>query len=81
MNGCIMDELQRVKQEILEALRHEEADEGLYFSNLYELHEEDERSAVSGDVALIEQAVKELVSEGRITIRDDEGAVVLTLVR
>lgn len=80
MNGC-MDELQRVKQEVVEALRHEEADEGLYFSNLYELHEEDERCAVSGDVAVIEQAVKELVSEGRITIRDDEGAVVLTLVK
>jgi len=76
-----MDELQRVKQEVVEALRHEEADEGLYFSNLYELHEEDERSPVSGEISVIEQAVKELVSEGRVTIRDDEGAVVLSLVK
>ncbi len=67
-----MGDLRSVKAQILEALGHPEADEGLYFSNLYILHEEDERPRVTGSPLDIGQAVDELAAEGKVTL-DNSG--------
>lgn len=55
-----------IKQQILEALKHPEAEEGLYFKNLYQLHEEDTRPVVPGTEEEILIAVGELVEEGKV---------------
>ncbi len=61
-----------IKQEILSALSHPEAENGLYFSNLYVLHEEEERPAVSGTQVEILDALKDLIQEGKISA-DESG--------
>ena len=45
----------RIKAQILQALAHPEAEEGLYFRNFVHLHEEDEREAVEGDEEVIQR--------------------------
>jgi hypothetical protein len=60
----------RIKHEILEALSHPEAQDGLYFRNLYHLHEEDQRDAVSGSQVEILDALKELLHEGHIVMSE-----------
>lgn len=59
-----------IKTQILEALTHPEAEEGLYFRNFYHLHEEDERIKVDGEEFEILDALKDLISEGKV--RADE---------
>jgi len=71
--------LSEIKSQVLEALAHPEADEGLYFSNLYILHEEDERPRVSGSPIDIGKAIDELASEGKVTI-DDSGAEAVVML-
>lgn len=61
------NQLIRVKAEILRALSHDEASDGLYFSNLFALHEEDERPIVEGSEEIISLALIELMLEGKIT--------------
>jgi hypothetical protein len=62
----------KIKTEIIEALTHPEAEEGLYFRNLMYLHEEDERIIVSGSEDEILFALKELIDEGRVKVNDKE---------
>ena len=70
------DPLSQIKREILLTLSHEEADEGLYFDNLYHLHEEDERAPVSGTQEQILEALKLLITDGKIKMEeDDKGAI------
>jgi hypothetical protein len=64
-----------IKQEIISALTHPEAEDGLYFSNLYVLHEEDERPAVSGSELEILDALKDLIREGRVLTDDSDEEV------
>ncbi len=61
-----------LKSEILAALRHPEAQDGLYFRNFIYLHEEDERPAVHGTQEDVLTALGELVSAGLISV--DESA-------
>lgn len=61
-----------IKQQILAALSHPEADEGLFFTNLYYLHEEDERPQVEASEELILEAIKELLSEQKIRVDDSQ---------
>ena len=56
----------KVKDQIMQALSHPEADEGLYFRNLYHLHEADERPAVEAAPEAILKALEELISEGHV---------------
>ena len=57
---------EQIKAEILLALAHPEAEEGLYIDNLIMLHEEDERPKVSGAREEILDALKDLVREGKV---------------
>lgn len=65
-----------IKTQILTALSHPEAAEGLYFRNLWHLHEEDERPAVEANEVDILDALKELISEGRVSM-DETGKEVI----
>lgn len=65
-----MSNSEQIKNQILQALRHVEAEEGLYFRNLHHLHEEDERDVVSGSQEEILKALKELMDEGKVVGND-----------
>ena len=64
--------LEVVKAQILKALEHPEAEEGLYFRNLWLLHEEDERPPVVAEEVDILDALRELLDEGKIEM-DESG--------
>ena len=75
-----MGDIKGIKEQILTVLRHAEAEEGLYFSNLYILHEEDERPRVEGSPLDIGKAIDELAAEGKVEIDDsgEEAVVILS---
>lgn len=62
----------RIKQQIIDALKHPEAEEGLYFRNFYHLHEADERKPVQGSEVEILDALKDLLVDGAV-YQDDSG--------
>lgn len=66
------NDIEITKRDILEALAHPEASDGLYFRNFAVLHEEDERPAVRGSQVEILEALKLLLTEGQIRINDEE---------
>jgi len=59
--------LKPIQEQILAALRHPEAEDGLYFNNLIVVHEEEERPIVVGEEADIASALNELLKAGTIT--------------
>lgn len=63
MSDALRDQ---VKDQIMQALSHPEADEGLYFRNLYHLHEEDERPGVIASPEAILKALEELITDGHV---------------
>lgn len=65
-----------IKQQILAALAHPEADEGLFFTNLYYLHEEDERPQVEASEEQILDAIKELILEKKIRVDDSQDQLI-----
>jgi hypothetical protein len=62
-----------IRQQILAALRHPEAEDGLYLNNLIVVHEEEERPIVEGEESIIRQVLKEMIDDGTIT-SSGEGA-------
>lgn len=66
--------LEQVKSQILAALGHAEAEDGLYFRNLYHLHQVDNRPAVEAELGMIAEALEQLISEGAVHLQqfDDE---------
>ena len=61
------DQVNSIKSDILNVLEHPEAEEGLYFRNFRDLHEEDERPAINAAEEVIQVALEELIHEGKIT--------------
>jgi len=70
---------ERVKAQIIKALEHPEAEEGLYFRNFWLLHEEDQRPAVEADEVDILDALRELLDEGKIVMDESGEEVVFQL--
>ena len=68
--------IKQIKTEILGVLQHPEAEEGLYFRNFYNLHEEDERDIVQGNQEEILEALRELVEEGAV-VADETGEEII----
>jgi hypothetical protein len=68
-----------IKRQIIDALSHPEAEQGLYFDNLYVQHETDERPIVCGNQVEILEALKELIAEGRV-YTDESGEEVIFFV-
>ena len=71
--------LDHVKTQIIKSLSHPEADEGLYFRNFAQLHEEDERPMVVAKEDEIFDALNELVREGRVQLIGSGDDVVFML--
>lgn len=65
-------EIERIRREIVAALAHVEAEDGLYFENLVTLHEDEERPPVVGDELSILEVLKDLIRERRVRV-DDSG--------
>jgi len=68
-----------IKDQIIAALRHPEAEEGLYFRNLMHLHEEDERPAVEGEEKEVLVALNELVKEGKVLLDQTQEDLIFQL--
>lgn len=73
--------LDSVKEQVLAALKHPEAEEGLYFRNFRHLHEEDERPAVNADQVDLLDALNELIGEGKVQMDETCDEVVFFLAR
>jgi len=71
--------LDHVKTQIIQSLSHPEADEGLYFRNFAQLHEEDERPMVMAKEQEIFDALNELVREGKVHLIGSGDDVVFML--
>ncbi len=74
-------DLTDVKLQIIRALEHPEAQEGLYFRNFYALHEEDERSAVEANQVDILDALKELMHEGSVVMEEGGSEAIFQLAK
>lgn len=72
--------LDSVKGQIIKALAHPEAEEGLYFRNLHHHHEEDERELVEAGQEEILEALKELIDEGRVRTDETGEEIIFFLV-
>lgn len=73
--------LDKIKAQVLKALHHPEAGDGLYFRNFFRLHEEDERVGVDAERAEILAALNELISEGEVQMDGDGQEVIYQLSR
>ena len=60
------DDPEKIKELILLALSHPEAEEGLFLENFYHLHEEDQRQRIDASELSILDALKELIAEGKV---------------
>ncbi len=61
-----MSALQQIKSQVVAALSHPEAEDGLYFNNLIVVHEEEERPIVQGEEVAVRGALDQLLREGVI---------------
>ena len=74
-----MSSLEPIKRQILEALKHPEAEEGLYFENFFNVYEEEERQAVEAEQDLVLDAISELLRAGVIEADETGEKVVFRL--
>lgn len=74
------EESDAIKEDILEALAHPEAEDGLYLNNLQAVHEEEERKPVRGTQYQILEAMKDLIEEGKVSTDDSGEEVIFMLV-
>ena len=81
MESTQVSNLEVIKSQIMRALLHPEAEEGLYFQNFTTLQEEDERDAVEGDQVEILDALKLLMEEGRVRSDESGSEIVFHAVR
>ena len=70
------DTVSIIRSQILSALRHEEAEDGLYFNNLIAVHEDEERPVVAGSQEEILTVLTELIQDGEV-IADDSGPEII----
>ena len=56
-----------IRKQIIAALSHPEAEDGLYFNNLIVVHEEEERPIVEGNEAEIMAVLNKMVQEGLVS--------------
>lgn len=73
------DDQDRIRKEILSALAHQEAEDGLYLNNLQVVHEEEDRTLVSGSQLEILEALKVLIEEGAVDTDESGDDVIFSL--
>lgn len=71
MKGMSENNIDSIKAQILAALQHPEAEEGLYFRNFAHLHEVDERPPVKARDEDIFEALKDLIGEGKVLLQEN----------
>lgn len=69
----------KIKDEIVSALSHPEAEEGLFLANLLVVHEEDDRPQVSGNDKEILSAIESLIVDKKVSLTHDQGRVVFIM--
>ncbi|MDC0357959.1 hypothetical protein OAO01_04015 [Oligoflexia bacterium] len=74
------DTINTIKAQVLAALQHPEADEGLYFRNFTLLHEEDERPRVVADEVDILDALHALIEEGKVQLDESQEEAIFQLI-
>ena len=60
-----------IKQQIVAALSHPEAEDGLYFNNLIVVHEEEERPIVEGSEDDILGVLESLIAKGVVSVEGE----------
>lgn len=60
--------MNKIKTNIIKALKHPEAADGLYLRNFLQLHEEDSRPDIPGGPDAIVSALNELIVDKKILI-------------
>lgn len=70
--------LAAVKDAIMTALSHPEAEDGLYFRNFFHLHEEDQRPVVEAQEDELFEALRALIGEGVVSMRGSGTDVVFS---
>lgn len=70
-----------MQDQIIAALSHPEAEDGLYFNNLIVVHEEEERPIVEGDESSILQVLDAMVAEGVVSVKGEGSQRIYMLVR
>lgn len=68
-----------IKSDILAALAHPEAEEGLYLNNLMVVHQEEERRPVRGTQLEVLDALKDLILSGKVTTDESGDDVIFSL--
>ena len=68
-----------IKNQIISALGHPEAEDGLYLENLTAIHEEESRPVVEGNQLQILDALKELIEENIVESSDSSERVIFSL--
>jgi hypothetical protein len=71
---------QVIRKQVLAALSHPEAEDGLYFNNLVVVHEEEERPIVEGDEVAVRSVLTELISEGLVRSSGEGAQEIFELV-
>ena len=69
-----------IRQQIVAALRHPEAEDGLYFNNLIVVHEEEERPIVEGEEGDIRSVLQTMIREGVVTSSGEGAQEIFVLV-
>ena len=72
-------DLGKIKKQIVSALSHVEAEDGLYFNNLIVVHEEEERPVVNGTEEEVLNALKEMIRDGTVIAEDSGDEVIFRL--
>lgn len=75
------DTRSKVESQILAALAHEEAEDGLYLRNFNLLGEEDERPAVEADEFTILEILTDLIRNGQVTCDETHHETIFHLNR
>ena len=70
-----------IREQIIAALSHPEAEDGLYFNNLIVVHEEEERPIVEGEEDAILKVLEELMAEGVISLSGAGAQRVFQLIK
>lgn len=60
-----------IEQQIVAALSHPEAEDGLYFNNLIVVHEEEERPIVEGSEDDILGVLESLIAQGVVSVEGE----------
>lgn len=74
-----MENMAKIKNQIVQALSHSEAENGLYLDNLRVVHEDEERNPVEGSDIEVLDALKELLSEGIVQMNETSENVIFSL--